>query len=130
LAKLLAAVAEFRRAVAWREKSIAARRVSELAALLDRPSGERREIDRVFEVADRLVTEEAIQCEERLTSQHGELAAKLASDREFRAVRTAEARRRFTHRWILYHSDGLRMSNWWTEELVAATKGTPVQLSL
>jgi hypothetical protein len=129
LAGQLARVAEFRRAVGNPEKTIAARQVPELAALLESPSDDRWEASRVVGAASEIVAEQVVQCIERLTPRRGELAALLAEDREFRVVRTAEARRRSAHVWILQHSEGLRLSNWWIEELVAAAKDNPAQLS-
>jgi len=90
-------VAEPCRALTNPEKTIAARQMPELAALPDRPSDERWQVSRVVGAASEIVAEQVVQGIERLTQRRGELAALLAADREFRAVRIAEARRRSAH---------------------------------
>ncbi len=117
LADLVAAAPQFRRARIT-ERTAAARQIPRIAELQDNP-GTRWNVHSILRQAETILTSQVAAVSERLRARQDELAALLASDADFRAIRTADARQRFVSEWVLAHSDGLRMETWWVKELAA-----------
>ncbi|WP_409463230.1 hypothetical protein [Amycolatopsis sp. GA6-003] len=134
LAGQLAASQEFRRA-RWSEREAVAEQLPVLAALKSNPKIPRWTVSSVIGKASDVVRLQADDCATALEARKEELAAALAADSKFSAIRTAEARLRFTETWIRNHSDGLPIGHWLLKELVKLAvdtrkKGNPTQLTL
>ncbi|WP_409496072.1 hypothetical protein [Amycolatopsis sp. cmx-11-12] len=118
LAGQVAAAQEFRRA-RWSERVAVAETLPALADLKTNPKISRWTISSVVRKANDLVRLQANDCATALEARKEELAAALASDPKFRAIKRTDGRMRFIETWIRDYSDGLTIGTWLLKELVA-----------
>ncbi|MDX8143255.1 hypothetical protein SK854_14095 [Lentzea sp. BCCO 10_0061] len=106
----LAANGAFRRAVTRGERIDPARAAPAVVSVLDNPqlSWYGRG---VIDAAVRRLVELGEQAVRELPPRLPELAAELARDPEFKAIRTADSRHRRVADWITNHTDGQRVAS-------------------
>jgi hypothetical protein len=135
LAGQVATSQEFRRA-RWGEREAVAEKLPVLAALKKDPKAPRWTVSSVIRKANDMLRLQADDRATALEARKDELAAALAADPEFGAIRTADARLRFTKTWMCdHHSDGLVIEDWLLKELVKVAadirkNNGPTQLAL
>ncbi|WP_414945582.1 hypothetical protein [Amycolatopsis sp. cmx-11-32] len=133
LAGQVAVSLEFRRA-RWVTRRSVAEQLPALAELRKDPDNS-WVVSSVVSRANELLQALAAERLEVLQARRDELVAQLADHSEFGAIRTMEARLKFTQDWIREHTDGLAMETWWLKELAslavqARKKNRSTQLAL